>query len=294
MPNPRQWNEGGHAIVNAAFAVIFASDPTSQTIRELLALHSKIKEDYPRRKETKGRMIGFRADTLEDEAFHPEIGEAVLAGFTLDSLRADGQVVRSITLSDKKLSIVRADYDSWKKTWGEVREIFVLMLPVLLERLDVVAFQLQYHDRFVWEGERMDFRADMIFRRGSEFLTPNIFEMRDLWHSNHGYFEYPDQPHKHQLLNVADVQVVPPESAGLDPEPWLLAEMKMNHRTFHGVERAGGQATPIKTAEEVLGAAGATGLIDAYMNEMHGKDKGLLARLINDDMCAMIRLDGPE
>ena len=90
MPNLRQWNEGGHAIVKATFAVIFASSPTPQTIRELLALHSKIKENYPRRKESMDRMIGFRADTVEDEEFHPEVGEAVLAGFTLDSLKADG------------------------------------------------------------------------------------------------------------------------------------------------------------------------------------------------------------
>lgn len=294
MPSPRQWNENGHAIVSAAFAVIFASNPTPQTIRELLALHSKIKEDYPRRQESTGRVIGFRTDTLvEDEEVHTEVGDPVLSGFTFDSLKADGQIMRSITLNENKLSIVRTDYDSWEKTWGEVREVLVLMLPVALERLDVAAFQLQYHDRFVWEGEQADFRADIIFRRDSEFLAPNVFEVKDLWHSNHGYFEYPDQPHKHQLLTVSDVQVIPPGRAELDTGPWLLADVKFNHRAFHGVERAGGQGTGIKSVEEVLGAEGATGLIDSYMNEMHDRDKQLLARLINDEMCDRIKLDRP-
>ena len=294
MATLRQWNENGHAIVNAAFAVSFASPPTQKTIRELLALHSKLSEAYPRKRETTGRLIGIQAGAVEAEELHTEIGEPILAGFTFDSLQADGQVERSITLKDTKLSITRGDYEGWKKTWGEVRDIFELMLPVLLQRSDVIAFHLQYNDRFVWEGDRTAFRAEMVVRKGSQMLVPNIFEAQDLWHSYHGYFEYPDQPHKHQLLNVAEVQVIPPENVGLELDQGLVADIRLNHRTFHGVERAGGRAKPIKTVEEVLGTGSGTGLIDTYMNEMHEKDKWLLARLINDDMCGMIGLELPE
>lgn len=290
----RQWNENRHAIVNAAFAVSFASPPTPQTIRELRALHSKLSKAYPRKRETTGRLIGIQADAGDAEELHTEVGEPILAGITFDSLQADGQVERSITLKDAKLSITRGDYEGWDKTWGEVREIFELMLPVLLQRSDIIAFHLQYNDRFVWEGDRTAFRAEMLFRNGSQMLVPNIFETHDLWHSYHGYFEYPDQPHKHQLLNVAEVQVIPSENVGLDPDLGLVADIRLNHQTSHGVERAGGRAKPIKTVDEGLGTGGGTGLIDTYMNEMHEMDKWLLARLINDDMCAKIGLESPE
>ncbi len=294
MATVRQWNENGHAIVHAAFAVSFASPPTPQTIRELLALYSKLSKAYPRRRETTGHLIGIQAGAVEAEEHRTEVGEPILAGFTFDSLRANGQVERSITLNDTKLSITRGDYESWEKTWGEVRDIFKLMLPVLLQRSDVITFHLQYNDRFIWEGDRTAFRAEMIFRKGNQMLVPNIFEAHDLWHSYHGYFEYPDQPHKHQLLNVAEVQLIPSKNVGLDPDLGLVADIRLNHQTSHGVERAGGRAKPIKTVEEGLGTGGGTGLIDTYMNEMHEKDKWLLANLLNDDMCGKIRLESPE
>ena len=290
----RQWNKDGHAIVQAAFTVHFNSKATAQTIRELLGLHSKIKEEYPRRQEARGRTIGFAASALEDDEFRPDVSEPLLAGLSFDSLKADGQILRSITAHENQLSIMRADYDHRDKTWAEVREIFDLMLPALIERSDAVAFQLQYRDRFVREGDRNEFRADKLFRTGSRMLVPNIFEVEDLWHSYHGYFEYPDQPHKHQLLNLAEVQVIPPENVGLDQEPWLLVEVRLNHRAFHGWDRAGGRPNPIQTVEEILGADDAVGLIDAYMEELHNKDKWLLARLINDEMCDRINLEKPE
>ena len=47
----RPWHRDGHAIVNAAFAVDFDSQPTPSTVRELLALHSKVRKEYPRKQE---------------------------------------------------------------------------------------------------------------------------------------------------------------------------------------------------------------------------------------------------
>jgi uncharacterized protein (TIGR04255 family) len=293
MGTVRPWNKARHAIVQAAFAVDFAAHPTPQTIRELLALHSKLEEAYPRRKETKGRLIGIKAEAFETEELRPQVGEVTLSGFTFDSLRRNGEVERSITLNGNKLSITRADYVKWEKTWEEVREVFALMLPVLLQRSDAIGFQLQYHNRFVWEGERSDFQAAQIFRKGSPFLAPNVFEVPELWHSFHGYFEYPDQPHRHQLLNVVEVQLVPSENVGLEPNVGLVAEVKLSHKTSHGVERAGGRATSMKTVENVLGA-GDPGLLDAYMKEMHEKVRWLLARLIDDEMCDKVELDRPE
>jgi len=285
-----------HAIVDAAFGVTFASNPTPATIREVLALHAKLRDDYPRRRETKGRLIGFEAAEFEAEDLQPklEVSETTLSGFTFDSLRPDGTVERSISLSDKNLSITRGDYESWQKTWDNTRELFSLFLPVLLERLNISAFHLEYHDRFIWEGERPGFRADMIFRRESRFIVSNIFYVRDLWHSFHGYFDYLDKPYDHQLLNIVEVQILPSENVGLDASLGLVAEIRLKHRTMHGVESPGGRYKQIKQADEAFGTDDGTGLLDGYMHEMHDKDKWLLARLINDEMCSKIGLDRPE
>lgn len=291
MAGVRQWNEGGHAVVQATFGVELASPAAAATVRELLALHSKLRDRFPRKRETKGRMIGIPSDAFEAEEFRPDVGEPTLTGFTLDSLYSDGRVERSITLDGRRLSVTRADYEGWGKTWGEVRDVFVLMFPILLERSSVAGFHLQYQDRFVWEGEREDFRSDMIFRRESKLLVPNIFEVQDLWHSYHGYFEYPQAPHTHQLLSVAEVQLVPPENAGLEPDSGLVAEVRVRHRAIPGVERAGGPGRAIDDAEQLLGDG--AGLVDHYMDEMHDKNKWILSRVINDDMCDAVGLPRP-
>ena len=124
MANLRPWHEGGHAIVNAAFAVDFAPRPSEQTIRELLALHAKLKTAYPRKRETKGLMIGIPEAELDQAQLNVDVRKPGLFGFELDSLRSDGGVERSITLAGNKLSITRTDYESWEVTWGEVREVF--------------------------------------------------------------------------------------------------------------------------------------------------------------------------
>jgi hypothetical protein len=61
------------------------------------------------------------------------------------------------------------------------------------------------------------------------------------------------------------VQVVLPDRVGADPSLGLIAEVKLNQRAIHGVERAGARAKPIETAEEMLGDGNAKGLLDHYM-----------------------------
>ena len=295
MGTARQWNEGGHAIVSATFAVDFQPRPLpQQTVRELLALHPKFVERFPRKSETTGFLLGIPAGTAEDVQFQPEIGRPVLDGFAFDYLQPSGEVLRAIKLNEGRLSIARSDYIGWDKTWGEVRKDLALMLSVALPTTNVIAFHLQYHDRFVWDGDRSEFTADRVFRRENDLLVPNSFKVRDLWHSHHGYFEYPDQPEKHQLLHTIQVQVVPPGRVGLSSGDGLGIDLRLNHRVYHGVERAGQQPRLIKRVEEVFGPSDAGGLIDAYINEMHDKNKALLARLINDEMCDRIGLERPR
>ena len=168
------------------------------------------------------------------------------------------------------------------------------MLPVLIERSAVIGFHLQYHDRFIWTGERCSFRTETIFRSNSRWLTPNVFEAEDLWHSHHGFFEYRDQPCKHQLLNVAEVQLGPLRDTDRGVGNELAADIKLNHRAFHGVERAGGRPREAKSMEDIFGTEQHTGLIDTYMDEMHRKNKQILAQFLNDRMCDRIELERLE
>lgn len=294
---PRPQNENGHAIVQAAFSVDFASPPVPSTIREAFSLHPQIRSNYPRKQEIRAipiPAVPFPAHKDAGEVQSVAPSEMQLGGFTFDSLKPDGAIERSITLVGNKISIMRADYESWDKTWGEVRGLFMLMLPALLERSAVIGFHLEYHDRFVWDGERDRFRPEMVFRRGSQWLTPNVFETEELWHSHHGFFEYRNQPCKHQLLNVVEAQMLPIEDTANDSGNALAADVKLKHRVIHGVVRAGGPPEETNAVEAIFGTEGGAGLIDTCMCEMHDENKLILAQLINDEMCDRIKLERPE
>ena len=289
MATPRPWNEDGHAIVQASFSVDFALPPAPSTIRKALSLYPRIRGKYPRKQMIPAIPIPPYEAVSEVRA--AAAGGMQLGGFAFDSLKPDGGIERAITLVGNQLSIMRADYESWDETWGEVRELFVWMLPVLLERSAAIGFHLGYHDRFVWDGEHAHFQPGMVFRRSSRWLAPNVFEAKDFWHSHHGFFEYRSQPCKHQLLNVVEAQMTSIEDTVRDSGHALAADIKLKHRVSHGVMRAEGSPEETNSAEVVFGTEGDTGLIDTYMCEMHDKNKLILAQLINDEMCDRINLE---
>lgn len=292
VANPRPWNESGHAIVQAEFAVNLGAPAAPSTIRELLSLHPKVRERYPRRQELNAVQIATLG--TEGAAPPPVPGEMQLGGFIFDSLEPNGETERSITLVGNRFSVMRADYESWDRTWGEAREIFVLMLPVLLERSSVIGFHLQYQDRFVWDGERCRFRAEMVFRKNSRWLAPNVFEAEDLWHSHHGFFEYPEEPHIHQLLNVLEAQISPLATPGSGSETEFATDVKLSHRIVHGIDRSGGRPVEARTVGDIFGNEDGAGLLDIYMAEMHDRNKLILSQTINDEMCDRIGLVRPK
>lgn len=205
-------------------------------------------------------------------------GRTGQTGFIFDSLRSNGEVERSIKLENTALSVTRSDYQKWEETWPEVRSIFRLMLPLLMERADVAAFHLQYSNKFIWTGDRDSFQAVKLFRKDTQFLAPNVFKVHDLWHSYHGYFEDFNDPQIHQRLHVIEVKVLTP------PESDLVVQIQLNHRIV--------PESNLNEKDQVL--SDERGFLDVYMNAMHAANGNLLARLITDEMCEKIDLERPE
>lgn len=284
MADLTQWNEGGHAIYGATFVIVLSPMPPPATMRELLSLHGKVKDNYPRKQETRGIGVRVGIDEQQNAVTEFGVGEQTMRGFTFDSLKPDGQLARAIRLDPMPpdsvaLSVLRSDYQRWNQTWGEVRSIFELMLPTLSSEAQIVGLQLQFHDRFLWSGQPDDFRPEMLLRQDSDFLAPNIFKAIGPWHSHHGYFEQRREPMPHNLLNVAEVQATAGDASHPDLEFGFLFDVKLTHRIT------------IAANDQELGNLKR---IDAFMEEMHDQDKWVLARILNDEMCDLIELPKPE
>jgi uncharacterized protein (TIGR04255 family) len=278
------WHKNGHAIVAATFGIEFTAPPPAAVIRDLLALHPKLKDAYPRKREVAGAVgisIGASAiDTLR------ETGGAS-SGLSFDSLRPDGTVERSIRIQGTRLVITRGDYTRWAEIWEQTRSVIEKILPIAMEHVGVAALLLSYQDRFLWDGDRTNFPADIVFRKGSQHLAPHVFQSPDLWHSYHGFFEYREEPQPHQMLHVIEAQTMSTQEDG------VVARVSLNHRALPG-GRPGAEVEgiPIQDVKELLGDD--TGLLDDYINLMHDADKELLAEVVNDGICDLIGLKRPE
>lgn len=271
------WNERGHAIADAAFIIELNQHPNSLVVNELLALHPKLRGDYPRKQEIKTQQFRFHPDAAGRpiQSFAP----VVLDGFRFDSLWPDGSVARAIRLEDKMLIIGRPDYERWEKTWPEVRKVFGVMMPIIMKTCVVVNLQIQIVNRFKIFAPRGAFKPDAILRRDSDLIAAHAFKVHDLWHSFHGFFEESADPAIHRRLTVVNVQLL----SGADDLSLLL--------DIHITQRCD-LSESISDAAVLLGHDGDGGLLEAYMSSMHDSAKDVLERVLNDEACGAIRLRG--
>lgn len=270
----------GHPVVDAAFVVELAQHPNSVVVNELIALHPKLRDDYPRRQEIRGQQVQLHAETLSGAIVH-SVGPGTLDGFRFDRLYPDGSIERAIRLEDKKLIIGRPDYRRWEDTWAQVRAVFEMMMPFIMKNGVVTAFQLQFANRFKVNASKENFDPGTVLRRDSEYLIGNIFRVHDFWHSFHGFIVQKTDPHPHALLHVLNVQLLP----GADDVPMYLDL----HLTNRSNLREG-----IMDANALLGQSGDKGLLDIYMSSMHDAIKGMLKQALNDETGVRIRLDNAD
>lgn len=287
MADLTPWNEKrGNAVYQATFVIVLSPMPPPAVVREILSLHGndKVKERYPRKQETQGVGVRLGIDEQQNAVTELGVGEPTMKGFIFDSLEPDGQLTRAIRLDPMPpdsvtLSVIRSDYERWDQTWEEVHSIFNLMLPTLLSKTRIVGLQLQFRDRFLWHGQPDEFRPEMLLRRDSDFLVPNVFKINGPWHSYHGYFEQHGTPFPHDLLNVSEVQATTKDTSQPDSDYGFLFDMRLTHRI-----------TPSGNDQTLSNL----GMIEALMEEMHDRNKWVLSRIINDEMCNLIKLPKPE
>ena len=295
MKKIKQWNEGAHAIISATFALSFSSPPPESVVVSLLNLHPKLSAKYPRKQETKGIFVGVDAAKIETQDYRPDFGGGTRTGFIFDSLHPNGEVQRSVALSPDSIAITRQDYQRWDQTWSETREVLSLMLPVLMKYVGITSIHLHFLDRFAVFEKISDFSAKDVCRSDSRFLPSNVFDARDLWHNNHGFFEYPAQPAEHQLLNVMEAKLMKAEENNRHPDAQFWFDIQIAHRVNHGTKEAAGEVRVINSVDELLGPGNnGNGLLDAYMIEMHNRNKWLLSNVITDELCDLIKLDRPK
>ena len=275
----------GSSNKHVVVAVALSSTPADNALRNVLTLHDKLRDRYPRRQE-------FRAATVPVNPAAQVVGPAnpeALTGFSFDFVKPDGTIQQAIICNGNLVRIGRIDCRDQDQFQRVAVSELSLIAPALNETVQNIS--VERLDRFVWGGAYDDFDPAHVLRRECEWLTPNLFDAKDLWHTNHGLFEYLNDPHDHRLLHVIEVSAILGDGATpKEPEATIVVDIKQAMTVVHGKLAPTEDPDPV-SAERLLGESGHGGLLQDYVPAMFLRGDKTLERVLNDDMCSAISLN---
>ena len=264
---------GEGSVLRVAVGVILESSPAQGAVRNALALHSGLKDRYPRARERRAATVSVDPD----KGVVDEIEPKELAGFSFDFVNPDGNVPQALVCADQALRVTRAYYPDLGQLQAQAFEEFDLVLPALEQGVGTLI--VERLDRFVSTAPRSEFRAAHVFREDAPWLTPNIFDATDMWHTHHGLFSYPDAPHAHRLLHGLRVHTVPAEDARpTEPEATVVVEVRQSLHVLHEMN-APGAGRRVMPAEEFLGDGG---LLRDYVPYLMAEAESLVSALVTE------------
>lgn len=258
---------GAHAVQSAAFAFEWAQPLTDSEFAEVVALHERLKGSLPTLSQNKALTIELGSGT---PVTAQGLGNVV---FSRPPHGSGGAPSRILEISRDKCVGQINEYTRWEHVWREVLRWFEVVAPVLVRNHPVRIIGLQYNDVFHWRAspESLDLRH--VFKEGSPYLPPNVFGLKDLWHSHHGYFVHRDAPMTHKLLENVNVNL-------LDE----LGQRSILISTVHKAEFP----TLLFKSEELLES------LRTVIPDLHLRNKEVLGDLLAKDVVKIINLFGEE
>jgi uncharacterized protein (TIGR04255 family) len=272
-----------HAIDSVVFGVTFDSPLNIGALNAIDTHHSKFKDELPRRSQAHGLTLPFQPPlNVNPQVTMQALGmvpmQTGIVGLMFDSLAPNGNVVRGMSITMNQLEIIRADYKNWSNTWPEIRALLRIVMPICLQNRSIMSVSVVYSDKFFYNGDYSDFRADMILQRGSPYVPPHVFDRKLNWHSHTGWFEDGSAPFQHRLLTHVNIDLLDQDN---------FSERLVQINLSHTADRINFLGDPISERDD-----GATPL-DALFSHLHSFDKQILSRILNLETCRLIDLDVP-
>lgn len=258
---------GAHAVQSAAFAFEWPQPLTDSEFAEVVALHEKLKGSLPQMSQNKALTIELGSGT---PVTAQSIGNVM---FSRSSHGAGGAPSRVLEISRDKCVGQINEYTRWEHVWKEVFGWFEVVAPVLVRNHPVRNIGLQYNDVFHWRASPESLNLRQVFKENSPYLPPHIFCLKDLWHSQHGYFVYRDEPMTHKLLENVNVNL-------LDE----LGQRSILISTVHKAELS----TLLFKSDELLES------LSKVIPDLHLRNKEVLGGLLAKDVVEMINLFGKK
>lgn len=264
-----------HAIEQLTATVAFARPLSDTEMRKAAESLSHFESTLPGLHQILG--MGF---SIGPQGVNPIMSNVagVPAGVIRTFTSPKGLVVKELKLERQALTYRTLEYTRWDSVWGEARGYFAGVLAELPRELLLSGYVLSYSDKFIWQGELAEMRADLLLRSGSRFVSPSTFEANDLWHCHSGQFLRAGEAVKR--LVVVDCDCVDEQDAGPSQRVvrigTTMTEM-LNQPGYAPLD------VPLPDAMSRL---------DTSFPELHKLLKGVFAEVVNDAAAEAVALNG--
>lgn len=263
---------GRHAIKTVSFGLEWQQPLQEDLLVLLKALHGRVRDRLPR--VIQHQEIGFQIVVSPSPPTPEAPPKPQLAGLTFDALQPNGEPEWSLAIQRNFLAVNCHVYSRWNEIWPKAKEFLSPFVPVLARECGISVIGLQYVDQFRVLDVAEEFRADDLFRADSPFLPKHVFELDDLWHSHHGYFQTMTEPSAHRQLNHVDIDVV-------NANEERLVQITTAHRAL--LDQAAVDGAALLDDKK-------SGALHHYMIALHRLNKKLLRQLLAEAMCERISL----
>ena len=261
-----------HSIQEAQVALHFQHEFDQQEIVSARAsVEASLKDVLPRSAELRGGSV--TVDLSNPEA-PVRTGSALsnLAGFQFSRVRGDGKPAQVLQLSDNLVYVNVLEYGGWSKVRADsIKYLTTALAPLSLAGNPVMATSLQFVDRYTFNGESGNAKAELLFVKYNEYISARCFTAGSLWHCQTGWFDSPDPAGR--VLNQLNVG-----SSVVDQASTVTIDHRM---TLH-------LSTPRQSFEALLDPPGGSISLGVALDTLHDKNKSILGAILQPEMIVKI------
>jgi uncharacterized protein (TIGR04255 family) len=260
-----------HAIEQVLFGVQLRQ-PTDKAVvtAATKVVIEQFGEDFPGRSDTQSVVFQI-ASSVETS------GSRRSEGKSFSRTRPNGAAEHELRFDQTSVAFMTTAYTRWQAVWAQASKYFAAVLPFYLSSGQIGSIALNYVDKFVWKGDPRLCRASKLFRAGSRYLCPHVFDTPDLWHSHTGAFLFVEN-HTKRLINVnADcLDVTLPDE---------VVERAVTITTLFT-----DNLLPSEYDTFGITAANAHDFVGVRMRELHVASKKMFGDIVSDEIRARIAL----
>ena len=263
-----------HAIEETVFVLKFAVPLRPDHIQKIYSLKDKnniLKSNFPSIKPIMGHKIGLTLGP-EKESKIIETEHVDLGGILFQRFKASGLPEKVLRIGHDHISYHCFEYTRWNEVWSAAKN-FLKAASSFIDDVKIAIVALNVRDRFDFKGSVKDFNPANFFIKDSPYLVQNVFNIRELWHCHHGYFEKVTIPYIDRELLVTNISTETAANKELNIRINCFFEARIN--------------PPGVRTEELFHD---DDLIKKIMADLHHKNKVMLTQIIKPEIAEKISL----